>query len=311
MAGDQSYDFRFEPGHTTEAGSLFRQTGAVLRPSGPISVLLFSGGLDSLAGAADRLTLGDHVCLVSHRSQPGTIHTQKKLVAALTRDFADKVTPYGFDCTLKDTAAPEETQRTRAFLYTSIGFAVSAVFGESQLFVFENGVTSVNLRRREDQGLARASRTTHPKTMRMMEGLLSLVAGKPFSIQQPYIDLTKPDIFRKLDAMKVKSLIDSTVSCSQTRQNLGSAAQCGTCYQCVDRRIAAFAAGMDEADHRGLYACDFLSESLDGEAKTIFVDYLRQALSFRNMNVDYFANQNGAIKMGPGLLPAPRSLEIH
>src|SRR5437867_10730358 len=87
-------------------------------------------------------------------------------------------------------------------------------------------------------------------------------------------------------------MIDSTVSCSQTRKNLGMKSQCGVCYQCVDRRMAAFATGIDNRDHRGLYACDFLSEPLSGEAKTIFVDYVRQALSFARTNVDHFHSEH-------------------
>lgn len=292
MSGDRRYEFHFEPGHTTPPSTLFSQAGTVLRPAGPVAVSLFSGGLDSLAGAVERLDAGDHVCLVSHRSQPGTIHTQTQLATALQRLFPGHVTPYGFDCTLRGIAAPEETQRTRAFLYTSIGFAVSATFGESRLHVFENGVTSVNFRRREDQGLARTSRTTHPKTMRLLERLFSLIRDATFTIEQPFLAHTKPDILRKLSHAPIRSLVDSTVSCSQTRKNLGMAMQCGTCFQCVDRRMAAFAADLDEVDHPGLYACDFLTEPLAGQAKTTFVDYLRQALDFRRVNIDHFYEQH-------------------
>ena len=289
MSGDRTYEFVFEGGHATQPASLFSAAGVTLPASNrEAAVMLFSGGLDSLTGAISHLAAGRKVCLVSHRSQPGTISTQNALVAALQRRFPDQAIPYGFDCTLHAVAAPEESQRTRAFLYSSIGFAVAAMYGTATLDVFENGVTSMNFRRREDQGLARASRTTHPKTMRLLEGLYTLVANDTFTIRQPFLRLTKAEVVSQLRDSSVADLIDSTVSCSQTRKNLGMKSQCGICYQCVDRRMAVFATGVDEQDHPGLYACDFLSEPLAGEAKTVFVDYVRQAVAFVSSNVDHF-----------------------
>jgi hypothetical protein len=62
----------------------------------------------------------------------------------------------------------------------------------------------------------------------------------------------------------------------------------GTCFQCIDRRLAAYASDSDDVDESGIYAQDFITANLDGEARTTLVDYVRQARDFSRWNVDYF-----------------------
>lgn len=69
------------------------------------------------------------------------------------------------------------------------------------------------------------------------------------------------------------------------------ATHCGECFQCVDRRIAAYASESEGFDNSGIYAANFISETMDGETKTTVVDYLRQARNFANWNVDYFCEK--------------------
>jgi hypothetical protein len=55
-------------------------------------VVLFSGGLDSLSGAIEKLSGGKtHVALVSHRSSPKIFEHQKQLVQELKRQFPKRL----------------------------------------------------------------------------------------------------------------------------------------------------------------------------------------------------------------------------
>jgi hypothetical protein len=94
-------------------------------------------------------------------------------------------------------------------------------------------------------------------------------------------------------------LIPSAVSCSRTFQNLGNATHCGTCFQCIDRRLAAYASDSDDVDESGIYAQDFITADLDGEARTTLVDYIRQARDFSRWNVDHFYTEmlNGLVEV--------------
>jgi len=289
--GDDSWKFTFYPGHSTPPTSLFDQAGVRVNPGDlPLTVTLFSGGLDSLAGCLEVLDkTTNKVLLVSHQSQPGTTHTQRQLAEALNKYYPGRVHHYQYSCHLKGLRAQEETQRTRAFLYSAIAFAIASAYGEQQIVVFENGLTGINLYRREDLANARASRTTHPKSMRLLQEFFSMVAEREFKLNLPFLFCTKRDVVAKLVSGSHPELISSTVSCTMTFKNLASATHCGECFQCVDRRLASFAAGADQYDHSGLYAADIITTGItDSESKTTVVDYIRQAVKFSESNLDHF-----------------------
>jgi 7-cyano-7-deazaguanine synthase in queuosine biosynthesis len=293
LTGDQEYRFSFQSGHSTEPTSLFDSEFFRLPERGS-SVVLFSGGLDSLAGTLERLAAhpDEKVCIVSHRSQPGTMLTQKRLAAALQALHPGRVTHYTFDCVLHKRRAAEETQRSRAFLYVSIAYALACALSQTGLYVYENGVTALNFARRQDLLRARASRTTHPKTIRLLSEFLSEVSEAQFTIYSPFSWITKADVIRRLAALKQERLITSAVSCSRTFQKMErEATHCGTCSQCVERRFAAYAAGLDDVDESGLYGLDFIEEKIEGEAKTTVVDFVRQARDFAESNLNQFYSE--------------------
>ena len=290
MAGDREYRFSFQPGHSTPKTGLFDDEQFRMENSQNLDVALFSGGIDSLAGVLNHLeTTDEQVCLVSHQSQPGTVRTQGKLVEALKNHYPNRVSHYKFECHLKGIRAAEETQRTRAFLYTSIAFAIAQAYGQGEFSVYENGITSINFPRRADLTEARASRTTHPRTMYHLKQLFSLLGEGEMQIRLPFLWTTKTDTLALLMAGQHPELITSSVSCSKTFQNLGQATHCGGCSQCIDRRFAAYAAKADDIDGSGIYAKDIISTAIsDREVKTTVLDYVRQARNFSRWNDDHF-----------------------
>jgi REase_DpnII-MboI len=63
--------------------------------------------------------------------------------------------------------------------------------------------------------------------------------------------------------------------------------------------LAAYASDSDDVDESGIYAQDFITANLDGEARTTLVDYIRQACDFSRWNVDHFYNEtlNGLVEV--------------
>ena len=291
MTGDADFSFVFSAGHKTPPTNLFDQEGFSVPTTDAIHrVALFSGGLDSLSGAVQMLKDSDaSLVLVSHHSQPTSKQVQRQLANALNGRFPGRASLYGFECTLKGIRAVEETQRSRSFLYCSIGYALARAYQKDALTIYENGVTSMNLARREDLMNARASRTTHPRTLDNMQSVLSLVADEQFEIVQPAFWLTKRDVVERIVSAGHGDLIASSVSCSRTFQREGAATQCGRCFQCIDRRLAVFSAGHEALDDASLYTVDIARNNLpDEESRTTAIDYLRQAANFAEITDDRF-----------------------
>ncbi len=293
MSGDREFRFEFEAGHNTLPFSLFDNKEFALQHSDDIKILLFSGGLDSLAGAISVLEeTKSSVCLISHRSNPSTKKTQDGLVEALNIYYPERIKHYKFDCSLTGCRRIEESQRTRAFLYNTIAFSLAEAYKKDSLYVYENGITSINFPRRQDLMNARASRTTHPRTLFLLSNLFSLVSDRQITIKAPFVLLTKTDIISLLKTYKREHLIPSAVSCSKTFKNIGGATHCGCCFQCVDRRLATYAAEQEDAENLGLYCLDFIRENIgSNEEKTALIDYLRQARNYAQWNIDHFSDR--------------------
>jgi len=316
MSGDKSYSFTFLKG-AKDVGqkSLFDFEGIEFDEKDNSEVALFSGGLDSLAGALQILeTSSSNLIIVSHHSNnPGVKRIQSDVYKMLRRDYGKRIKLFPFECNLTGDRAVEETQRTRLFLYTSIALSISIHTNKGEVNVFENGVTSINLSKRQDLINARASRTTHPKTLFLIERFFNSVSEKPIKINHPFIYKTKKGIFDLIKRFKKESYINSTLSCTKTFnkfQNNSQATHCGTCSQCIDRRFSAYASGLEEFD--AIYNCDISKDPIiDLEGKAHLNSYLRfnhemnssAELSFYTEHleaitdlVDYLPGDNSSLK---------------
>jgi 7-cyano-7-deazaguanine synthase in queuosine biosynthesis len=295
LAGDHQYRFTFQSGHTTPKAHLFDEAQFTLEAGAQSEVVLFSGGLDSLTGVVEQLTTtNNHLYLVSHRSQTMSSRTQEQLLAALRERHPGRVDHYKFQCNRKVVdarRAKEETQRTRFFLYTSIAYALAHALDKNAIHVYENGMVSLNIAKQESTKEARASRTTHPKTIHLLQKFFSLVKEAPFTIHTPYFWMTKTDVVARLNTCGGKTLYSGSVSCSKTFKLEAAHTHCGTCSQCVDRRFAAYAAGLGDVDDLVPYSLDIIRKELvEGEHKTTVVDFVRQADTFSKCGSDQFHN---------------------
>ena len=187
--------------------------------------------------------------------------TQARLIGALKQQFPGRVKDYRFGTGLTNKRAVSETQRTRTFLYGSIAFALATALGQRAVTFYENGITSLNFPRRQDLLNARASRTTHPRTMFLLSEFLSHVAGTQIALSNVYRWKTKTDVLEVLKTNEAVDLIPSTVTCSRTTMTRGDHTHCGGCLQCIDRRFSANAAGLSDVDHSGLYTLDIFRKT--------------------------------------------------
>ena len=126
-----SFAFSQRRKHDPNQMSLFDDQGAGAEPAHPSDhVLLFSGGADSLCAAVQSLSAGRRPHLVSH--QPSDNHGARQQAIRRTLGYrldAGMLTRRRFPIHRVGWDAPESTERSRAFLFASLGASVAHEIG--------------------------------------------------------------------------------------------------------------------------------------------------------------------------------------
>ena len=284
---DDEYAFEFERATSPARFESYLELGdtnsAAFRAD---EVLLFSGGLDSLAGSVEELSDGrKKVALVSHRSSPKIFEHQKRLVDQLKRRFPGRVMHFPVQITKHAMKSLEHTQRSRSFLYAAIAFIVAYLLGNTRIRFFENGVVSINLPIAEQVVGSRATRTTHPFVLERFRAFFSAVAGKTIEIENSYIWKTKADVVRTIAERGCGDLISDSVSCTRTHDATKLHTHCGCCSQCIDRRFGVLAANCANYDPEEMYKVDLLTGArADPTDQTMAESYVRTALELREIS---------------------------
>lgn len=248
-------------------------------------VFMFSGGLDSLAGAIQALSSKQRIVLVSHRSVATMDKRQKNLVSALLKRYPGSIQHIPVWINKNSKLGHEATQRSRSFLFSALGTAIAHSVRAKGVSFFENGVVSMNLPVADEVLRARATRTTHPLLLSMFSRFYSLVVNGSMAFDNPYLLYTKADVVSLIAKHDGGSLIPLTCSCAHSWFQSRTQQHCGTCSQCIDRRIAVVAAGQTDNDLDTDYASDvFVGPRRDGYEKNMAVDYVRHALELNNMS---------------------------
>ena len=261
-------------------------------------VALFSGGLDSLAGAVQRaVTERRQLLLVHHRSNPKTDPAVQGLVRELMLRAPWKPPIYMPVRLNKDqNLTSESTQRTRSFLFAALGATAAFVLGHDRVSFYENGVVGLNLPPSAQMVGARASRTTHPRVLRRLETLLSLVADRPFKIDNPFLWQTKAQLIRRVADAGCGDLIGLTLSCAYARSATSEQPHCGVCSQCIDRRFAVLAAGQAAHDPAAGYRVDLLTGARGaGRDQTMLAVYAQTAAEVAEMRPAEFFGRFGEL----------------
>jgi 7-cyano-7-deazaguanine synthase in queuosine biosynthesis len=272
--GDR-WDFQFCPGQPTQV--------AWWLPGMPLPdvqakadcVATFSGGIDSLVAALDLVSQGRSPLLVSHISSTVLKGRRQQLREQMAPGSAASTYPT-VDVHINKIGIQEKdsTQRTRAFLYSSLAAALAASAGIDDVVVADNGYVSSGIPLNRAVFGTMASRATHPVFVHRFNQLMAAL-GLGVRVRNPLLLMTRCEVLRRLKDLRSESLLALTVSCSASRGLSKEAAQCGTCSQCIDRQVAVVAAGMGEWD--STYKADVFVSELHDKQRTIAESYVRLA----------------------------------
>lgn len=242
-------------------------------------VVLFSGGLDSLAGAVREIfQIQRKVALVSHRPVSKIYARQRELVNRINGRLPhERLRPLHLAVEINKgkPLGREYTQRGRSFLFASVAAATARLLDLRRVRFYENGVVSLNLPLSPQVLGGRATRTTHPKTLRGFERLFSLLFQQEFRVENPFQWETKASILQGVKAAGHADLCAATSSCAHTFEQTIEHSHCGRCSQCVDRRLTVLAAGLGDAeDPPNHYKTDVLVGSRRGEDLILIERYV-------------------------------------
>lgn len=224
----------------------------------PAAVALMSGGLDSFAGAIDLLeTASTNAVFVSHYSRGGVTKTvQDRIYTLLRRHYPDRFCHLQFFVQPAEgtTGEIEPSQRSRSFLFLSLGVAVSTASGAAiPLHVYENGLLSLNVPLSANRGGGLSTRTTHPYFLFMYQNILDSL-GIPTRIISPFRFLTKGEmLLASKNRMVLQEGTKIAHSCSHPTyvrfKGKTTNDHCGYCLPCMVRRAATSLAGLDDVNY--------------------------------------------------------------
>lgn len=300
---DDTWDFSFfQDDQRTKKGV---QRSLFSLPADP-RVLLYSGGLDSAAGLANRIAIepARPVLPVTIWHQP----IQRKIIGKQFQLLRSKgqvqIIPLIIKLALiwrpeiKANFRAEQSQRGRAFLFAAAGAVSSAMLGGTNVELFESGIGAINLPLMSGMIGSRTTRSTHPAFLRRMSQLVGLILARPMKFDLPFFGQTKGEVVRKAKQIGLDELTRLTVSCVHYPLRESGHKQCGVCPACIFRRQSLEAAGITEAT--GTYKYDFLDVKSMSQVSERDLKYLKAFL--------YQVIQLGDIQAGA---PLPQGVRRH
>lgn len=282
------------------------------------AVAMFSGGLDSFAGAVqDIVLLGRSVCLVGHSSATKVNSIQQQLVDELkSRGLERRVTYIPVWVTNENVRPSDHSQRTRSFLFACLGVVIAHMSGKDRFTFYENGVVSINPPLAGDIVGGRATRTTHPRVLRGFEDLFSTLLERRIQIENPLQWMTKGEVAMLLQEAGMADLLATTNSCTRPRTWTLAHKHCGACSQCIDRRFGVLAAGLGDQEPAANYKIDLLtadrSTSDDLRMAVSYVSFFKKvAATPRERFVIDFPEIVSAINWFPDISSAEAADRVH
>ena len=231
----------------------------------PRRIALYSGGLDSAAGLANRVLKGvddyllvtvghhnrlRHLCAEQITQLSHLTRTHPQLHSTLTVHLQGGVAK-------QRMRQQERSQRSRAFLFCAAAAVAAQTCQIEEIEIFENGVGAINLPLMPGMlvgGLA--TRGAHPTFLKRMGELASAVAENSVRYSLPFATLTKAEMLAPLKMQGLEAWAQLSRSCVHTWRE-SNTTHCGQCPGCIERRQAFAAAGIFEPIS-GQYSLDLL-----------------------------------------------------
>jgi 7-cyano-7-deazaguanine synthase in queuosine biosynthesis len=213
------------------------------------SIMLLSGGLDSLIGAIDLVTMhGKNPFAVSQVSR-GDKQTQSLFASSIGGGLAHLQLNHNAECPGQN----ERSQRARSFVFLAYGVLAATALkryhaGERVTFyVCENGFISINPPLTGARLGSLSTRTTHPFFIRLFQELLD-AADLRVMIENPYQFKTKGEMLSACaDQALLQAYAHTSTSCGRYARN--GYEQCGRCLPCLIRRASFNAWGVKDKTH--------------------------------------------------------------
>lgn len=213
-------------------------------------VALFSGGLDSFAGAIDAYGREPHAPIFVSQVDGGNSQTVESLTELLATRTGRQVeiVRWAVSSRASDfgpgfSGQGELTMRARSFLFFAASAVVASAWKSARVLVPENGFISLNVPLDPWRLGALTTRTTHPFVIARFNDLLAKL-GLPMRLENPFQGKTKGEMLAQCaDLSLLWDGLDLTVSCSKPkfvrryRAEFGTS-HCGTCWPCLIRRAA-------------------------------------------------------------------------
>ncbi|WP_367394242.1 Qat anti-phage system QueC-like protein QatC [Pseudomonas sp. X4] len=199
------------------------------------SVVLLSGGLDSLIGAIDLVAQGVRPYAVSQIVR-GDGEKQDHFAQSLG------LSRIGLNHVTRSPDAQEPSQRARSIIFLAFGLAVATSLdryhrGETvPLYICENGFIAINPPLTSSRLGSLSTRTAHPEYLGRLQEIFN-AAGINVRIQNPYALKTKGEMLaecRNQDLLKQHAI--ASTSCGRF-QRFGYK-HCGRCVPCQVRRAS-------------------------------------------------------------------------
>jgi len=243
---------------------------------------LYSGGLDSAAGMANRFLDGANdfvVVTVGHQSslhkqvtrQLNELRTLLKNQNGIEPNFRHSTLNIALSKAMR-LRMQEKTQRSRAFLFCAAAVIAAKAYKLESMEVFENGVGAINLPLMSGMlGTCLATRGAHPSFLRLMSVFCAQVTEQKILFTLPFLSATKAEMLQRFrDNASLITWAQNTRSCVHSSTRVTGNPQCGTCPACIERRQAFLSASLPEAIDS--YQVDILqNEPIDSDE----ADYIR------------------------------------
>lgn len=213
-------------------------------------VTLFSGGLDSFAGAYHNhknIIKSDYVGFINK----GEEKTKQLEVSKFYQSIFGNST----EIILINKPIPKKKtfiQSTRSLLYLALAITKAYFNSAKNVYLYENGILSLN-----PEILNRyTTKTTHPKTIFIYRTLLKKL-DIDININHPFLFKTKGQITDEMNE-EFKKSIKQTFTCGQGRSHPERfhSGQCGICIPCILRKISLSAYDNEKYDVNYEYPYD-------------------------------------------------------
>jgi 7-cyano-7-deazaguanine synthase in queuosine biosynthesis len=264
---DDDWNFEFLPLNTFDRLNTVNNK-LPLPPNNSPRVALFSGGLDSFAGVAQQLfnDKQSSFILVSGATNNRQDYQQRQQIKDLRKYYPSNeiihhTIDFGFNWNGSEHPKEEKSQRTRGFVFTTLGAVTALNAGINVLEIYENGIGAINLPYDNSQVGTMNSRGVNPLSLLRMERFIEKLTRKLFQIKNLFLFQTKGEMCQHEAVKTLAETIPLTFSCDGFPVREAQKPQCGVCTSCLLRRVSLETAEIMEVDMKNHYGTDFSSLS--------------------------------------------------